>query len=270
VSAREPVARETARCAFPADGVAVLTLDRPEAGNGVVPELVRDVTALLDDLEADLDVRALVLTGAGRVFCAGADLHAFRRHLEERLPVTHEPFNVRVLLPLTQRLTTSRLPVVAALNGAATAGGLDLAMACDIRIASSAARLGETYVRLGLAPGNGGSWFLPRLVGSGMAAELALTGDVVAAGRALEIGLVNRVVPPEELLDAAVGLAARIASRPRRAVEATKHMLRASWNQDLQGALSATYWTTSALQYTDDVREGVAAALEKREPRYNR
>jgi enoyl-CoA hydratase len=270
MSARTQVDLETAYYEFPAEGVAVLTLNRPEFANGVVPELARDLRTALDDLEADADVRALVLTGAGRQFCAGADLNALQTYLDERLHIEQEPLNARVLYPITQRLGTSRLPVVAAINGGATAGGLDLALACDIRIASSRAKMGETYVKLGLAGGNGGTWFLPRLVGSGMAAELALTGDVVDAARALEIGLVNSVVPPEELLDAAVALAAKLASRPRRAIEATKQALRGAWSQDLQTSMASGFWTAGALFYSDDLREGVAAALEKREPRYNR
>jgi enoyl-CoA hydratase len=191
-------------------------------------------------------------------------------YLRDVQPVTHEPFNARVLYPVTQRIAASRLPIVAAINGGATAGGLDFAMACDIRIASTRAKLGETYVKLGLPPGNGGAYFLPRLVGSGMAAELFLTGDVVDAARALEIGLVNRVVEPEQLIDEAVALAAKIATRPWRAVEATKQALRASWGQDLQTAITSGYWAVAALQYSDDIREGVAAAIEKRAPRYNR
>jgi enoyl-CoA hydratase len=252
-----------------ADGVVCITLNRPDRGNGVVPELARDLLAVLAEVEADFSVRALVLTGAGRQFCAGADLVEMQRYLSERLRVEQEPYNARVLHPVTQRIVASRLPVVAAINGGATAGGLDLALACDVRIASERAKLGETYVKLGLAPGNGGAWFLPRLVGTGMAAELALTGDIVDAQRALEIGLVTRVVAPEALLDEATALAAKIASRPRRAVEATKQALRTSWQTDLMGAMSSSFWTTAALQYTDDVAEGVDAALEKREPRYN-
>lgn len=253
-----------------ADGVVLLTLNRPDHGNGVVPELARDLLAALDAIEADIDSRAMVLTGAGRQFCAGADLHAMKKYLDERLRVEQEPYNARVLHPVTQRLVNLRLPVVAAINGGATAGGLDFALACDIRIASDKAKLGETYVKLGLAPGNGGSYFLPRLVGSGIAAELALTGRLVDATRALELGLVNRVVPAEELIEESVGLAAEIASRPRRAVEATKQALRASWHSDLVGSMAASFWTTAALQYTDDVAEGVDAAIEKRAPEYNR
>jgi enoyl-CoA hydratase/carnithine racemase len=252
-----------------ADGVVMLTLNRPDSGNGVVPELMRDMLEALNRLEADFSTRAIVLTGAGRQFCAGADLVEMRQYLDQRLRVDQEPYNARVLHPLTQRIVTSRIPFVAAINGGATAGGLDLALACDLRIASERAKLGETYVALGLAVGNGGSWFLPRLVGSGLAAELALTGDVVDAARALEIGLVNRVVPAEQLLGEVTELAAKIASRPRRAIEATKQALRTGWQTDLVGALSTAFWTTAALQYTDDVSEGVSAFLEKRTPRYN-
>lgn len=269
MSARKRVDLDTVFYEFPAEGVSLLTLNRPDSGNGVVPELVGDLQAALDDLEGDPEVRALVLTGAGRQFCAGADLEAMQAYLRDVQPVTHEPFNARVLYPVTQRLVASRLPIVAAVNGAATAGGLDFAMACDIRIASTRAKLGETYIKLGLPPGNGGAYFLPRLVGSGMAAELFLTGDVVDAARALEIGLVNRVVEPEDLIEEAVALAARIARNPRRAAEATKQALRASWGQDLQTAITSGFWAVAALQHTEDVREGVAAFLEKREPRYN-
>jgi enoyl-CoA hydratase len=251
------------------DGVVVLTLNRPDRGNGVVPELARDLLAALTELERDHDVRCLVLTGAGRQFCAGADLKAMREHLDQVLPVTGEPYNARVLFPVTQRLTASRLPVVAAINGGATAGGLDLALACDLRVASIQARLGETYINLGLPPGNGGAWFLPRLVGSGLAAELALTGDIVDATRALEMGLVNRVVEPTELIPTAVALATKIAAKAWRAVEATKQALRSSWQNDLATAMTSSYWSVAALYHSRDLSEGVDAFLQRRPPVFN-
>jgi enoyl-CoA hydratase/carnithine racemase len=252
-----------------ADGVVRLTLNRPEHGNGVVPEMARDLLLVLSELEFDRDVRVLILTGAGRQFCAGADLGAFQRYLAEQHGAAQEPYNARVLSPVTQRLTSCRFPVIAAINGGATAGGLDLALACDIRIAATSAKMGETYIRLGLNPGNGGTYFLPRLVGSGMAAELALTGDVIDAERALQIGLVNRVVAPESLGEVALELASRIAAYPRLALEATKQQLRHSWHTDLAGAMSASFWAVAALHYSDDLREGVTAAREKRAPRFN-
>lgn len=249
--------------------VVVLTLNRPDRGNGVVPELARDLLDVLTMLEGDTSVRAIVLTGAGRQFSAGADLKAMRAYLDECHRVEHEPYNARVLFPVTQRLVASRLPIIAAINGGATAGGLDLALACDLRVCSTLAKLGETYINLGLPPGNGGTYFLPRLVGSGMAAELALTGDIIDAARALEIGLVNKVVEPDELLPTAIGLAAKIAAKPWRAVEATKQALRSSWQVDLSTSMAQSYWAVAALHYAPDLSEGVDAFLQKRDPRFN-
>lgn len=250
-----------------ADGVVLITLNRPEHGNGVVPQLARDFMELLAALEQDDTLRVMVLTGAGEQFCAGADLHAFQRYIEDELAETEEPYNARLLFPITQKIVHCRLPAIAAINGGATAGGLDLALACDIRIASQRAKLGETYIKLGLNPGNGGSYFLPRLVGSGIAAELALTGDVINAERALELGLVNRVVPHDELIAEAVTLAERIARNPKLAIEATKQQLRNSWHMDLNSVMNASFWSVAALTRTRDLKEGIDAALEKRSPR---
>jgi enoyl-CoA hydratase len=259
----------TVECAVVADGVALVTLNRPERGNGVVPELAADLMAAWDRLEAD-STRAVVLTGAGKQFSAGADIKAMAEYFRDVYPRTQEPYNARVLYPVVRRIYGGPLPVIAAVNGAATAGGLDLALACDIRVASNRARLGETYVRMGLPVGTGGTWHLPRLVGPGLAAELALTGELVDADRALAIGLVNRVVAPEELLDVSVGIASTIASRPRKAVEATRQALRASWHVSFDGALDTAYWAVSTAQAGPDVAEGIAAFLDKREPRFNR
>jgi enoyl-CoA hydratase len=265
----ERVEEETLFWERVADGVVLLTLNRPDRGNGVVPELARDLLATLTALEQDHSVRAVVLTGAGKQFCAGADLKAMRRYIDEQMPVTHEPYNARVLFPVTQRLAASRLPLIAAINGGATAGGLDFALACDLRIASELAKLGETYINLGLPLGNGGAYFLPRLLGSGLAAELALTGEVINAARALEIGLVNRVVPADELIDTSVGLAERIAGKSWRAVEATKQALRSSWHVDLATSMNNSYWSVAALHYGPDLSEGINAFLERRDPKFN-
>jgi len=252
-----------------ADGVAMLTLNRPDRGNGVVPEMARDILDALTTLEQDRSVRVLVLTGAGAQFCAGADLVEFQRYIAEQIPIDHEPYNARVLWPVTQRLVGCRLPIIAAINGGATAGGLDLALACDMRIASTRAKMGETYIKLGLNPGNGGTYFLPRLVGSGLAAELAFTGDILDAERALEIGLVNRVVEPDKLLTETTELAARIAAYPRLALEATKQQLRQSWHLDLISSMNLSFWGAATMSHTEDLKEGIAAAREKRPPRFN-
>jgi enoyl-CoA hydratase len=247
-----------------ADGVVVLTMNRPDNANGVVPELARDMLDALTALERDRTVRCVVLTGAGKQFSAGADLGGMKQHLEERLHIENEPYNARSIFPVTLKIATCRMPVIAAVNGGATAGGFDLALACDIRLASSRAKFGETYVKIGMVPGNGGTYFLPRLVGPGLAAELALTGDLVDAARALEIGLVNRVVEPEELLPESIALASNIAAKPWRALEATKQALRQSWHMDLPTTFNTSFWAVAALTYTADVREGVDAFLEKR------
>jgi enoyl-CoA hydratase len=252
------------------DGVVVLTLNRPDRGNGVVPELARDLVDALTLFEDDTSVRCLVITGAGRQFSAGADLKAMKAYLDNRHGTEHEPYNARVLFPVTQRIVASRLPIIAAINGGATAGGLDLALACDLRICSTRAKLGETYINIGLPPGNGGAYFLPRLLGSGLAAELALTGEVIDATRALEIGLVNRVVEPDELLPAATELARKIAAKSRRAVEATKQALRSTWQVDLATSMAQSFWAVAALHYGPDLAEGINAFLEKREPYFNR
>jgi enoyl-CoA hydratase len=252
------------------DGVALVTMNRPDNANGVVPELGRDLLEALNRIERDRSIRVVVLTGAGRQFSAGADLGGMKRYLEERLEIENEPYNARSIFPVTLKIATCRMPVIAAVNGGATAGGFDLALACDIRIASSKAKFGETYVKIGMVPGNGGTYFLPRLVGPGLAAELALTGDVFDAARAMEIGLVNRVVEPDELIGESVALAANIAAKPWRALEATKQSLRQSWHMDLPTVFNTGFWAVAALTYTADVREGVDAFLEKRAPEFGK
>jgi enoyl-CoA hydratase len=268
VAMSERTELETAYWESVADGVVQVTMNRPDQANAVVPALARDLLECLTRLEKDRSVRVLVLTGAGRHFSGGADLHQMQRYLNERLEKEHEPYNARVLFPVTEKLVSCRMPIIAAVNGSATAGGFDLTLACDIRIASSKAKFGETYIKIGMMPGNGGTYFLPRLVGSGVAAELALTGDLVDAERALAIGLVNHVVEHEELLDRSVALAAGIAEKPWRALEATKQALRASWQMDLQSVLAMSFWSVAALTYTHDLHEGVDAFIEKRKPEF--
>jgi enoyl-CoA hydratase len=246
------------------DGVVLVTMNRPDHANGVVPELGRDLLEALTRIERDRTIRVVVLTGAGRQFSAGADLNGMKRYLEERLQIENEPYNARSIFPVTLKIATCRMPIIAAVNGGATAGGFDLALACDLRVASSRAKFGETYVKIGMVPGNGGTYFLPRLVGPGLAAELALTGDVIDAARALDIGLVNRVVEPEQLIPEAVALASNIAAKPWRTLEATKQALRQSWHMDLPTVLNTGFWAVAALTYTADVHEGVDAFLEKR------
>lgn len=261
---------ETVIFETPADGVARITLNRPKRGNAVVPEMVRDLMACFDLIDVDDNLRVLILTGAGRNFCAGADLAVMKAYVENDMARLEEPFNARILHPVTQRLAGLNLPTIAAVNGAATAGGFDLSLACDMRIAGEKSRFGESYINLGLAPGNGGAYFLPRLVGSAITAEMAFTGDLITARQAQELRIINRVVADDMLQDEALALAARIATKPRKALMATKQLLRASWQSDLSSSLNMSYWTTSTLQYSADFREGIDAAIERRSPNFNR
>jgi enoyl-CoA hydratase/carnithine racemase len=223
--------------------------------------MAKDLSDALNYFEENMDLKVLVLTGAGKQFCAGADLRAFKKYIQEELSSTHEAYNARVLFPITQRLCSFRMPVIAAVNGAATAGGLDLALACDMRIASEKAKIGETYIKLGLNPGNGGTYFMPRLIGSGLAAEMALTGDIIDANRALEIGLVNRIVPAEELITETLNLAERISRHSRLALEATKHQLRHSWHMDLSATLNLSFWGASNMTHTQELLDNIDKAI---------
>jgi enoyl-CoA hydratase len=251
-------------------GIVKVTMNRPDDANGVVQTLARDLQAAFAVLERDRFTKVVILTGAGPQFSGGADLKAMKTYLDERHEVEHEPFNARVIFPVTLKIATTRLIVIAAVNGGATAGGLDLASASDFRIASTKAKFGETYIKIGMAPGNGGTYFLPRIVGPERAAEMALTGRVIDAETALDFGLVGRVVEPDELIQASLELARRIADKPWRALEATKQMLRASWHVDLPTSFNNAFWAVSALHYGPDIREGVDAFVEKRKPEFGK
>jgi enoyl-CoA hydratase len=203
----------------------------------------------------------VLLTGAGRGFCAGQDLTAVG---DAPLGDLLERYN-----PLIRKLRALPLPVVCAVNGVAAGAGANLALACDIVLAGRSASFVQAFARIGLVPDCGGTWFLPRLIGSGLAAEMALTGDVLDADTALRYGLVNRVVEPDSLLPTATEFAQKIAGKSWRAVEATKQALRASLQVDLATAMSSSYWSVSALHYHPDLSEGINAFLERRPARFN-
>jgi len=250
------------------NGVAWIALNRPEHANSVTDALSKDALTAVRAASQHTDVGCLVITGIGRHFCAGADLHELNEFLAARSPTDIEPFNLREIHPLTSAIYNFPFPVVAAVNGAATAGGLDLACACDIRIAADSARFGETYIRMGLPPANGGSLFLPQLVGRGMAAELAFTGDIIDASHALGICLVNRVVPQDQLLSATGDLAERIAGWPRSALAATKRALRHGYRQTLEDNLEEAYFMMGLLSKGEDHLEAVKAFNERRDPEF--
>jgi 2-(1,2-epoxy-1,2-dihydrophenyl)acetyl-CoA isomerase len=244
--------------------VALLTLDRPDALNALTVPLKVALLTALDRIAADRAVRAVVLTGAGRAFCAGQDLA--ERAQPDAAPLDaelRERYN-----PIVRALRSMGQPVIAAVNGVAAGAGASLAFACDLRIAAADARFVLAFGRIGLVPDSGATWFLPRLVGSARAAELALVGDPVSADEALRVGLVHRVVPGESLMAEARALADRLAASAPAALAMTKAALERSWSLDLDAALDEEARIQGIAGASADHAEGLAAFREKRPPRF--
>lgn len=239
--------------------VLTLTLNRPEKLNSITDPMLVALRGALTGEAADPAVRAVVLTGAGRAFCAGQDLQAFSGRVQEHLD--------RLYHPVLKAIVGLDKPVVAALNGVVAGAGLSLALACDLRVAGASATLVQAFVRIGLVPDSGGSWFLPRLVGLGRALEMSLLGDDVPAAEALRIGLVERVVADADVLPAARELAARLAAGPR-SVSLIKRLLRSSMSSRLDEQLDLEARLQAEATATRDAVEGVTAFREKRPPRF--
>ncbi|WP_317443938.1 enoyl-CoA hydratase/isomerase family protein [Streptomyces collinus] len=246
------------------DGVSYVTLDRPEALNALTPALRDRLIELLAGASADPDVRAVVLTGTGRGFCAGADLSGGAGG-GERVPGDV----ARTLRLGAQRLVAAVLdcekPVIAAVNGTAAGLGAHLAFACDLVLAAESARFIEVFVRRGLVPDGGGAYLLPRLIGPQRARELMFFGDAVPAADAQRLGLVNRVVPDGELQKTARQWAARLAAGPTRALALTKQLVNASLDGDRAGAFAAEAAAQEINMTTRDAQEGLRAFAERRE-----
>ncbi|HOZ95094.1 MAG TPA: 2-(1,2-epoxy-1,2-dihydrophenyl)acetyl-CoA isomerase PaaG [Ottowia sp.] len=244
--------------------VAILTLNRPASLNSFTRQMHRDLWAALDRLEANPAIRALVLTGAGRGFCAGADLSEFDfadgPNLQQRAdpgPVIERAFN-----PTTRRLINVRVPTVCAVNGVAAGAGASVAMACDITIAAPGASFIQAFSKIGLVPDSGGTWLLPQRVGLARAMALCLTGDKLSAQDAKAMGMIWDVA--DDALAAAKALAGRLAAMPTRALVATRHLLRGAHTHSLDEQLDLERDVQSRLGFTHDYIEGVMAFLQKR------
>ena len=248
------------------DGVLTLTLNRPERLNAISGPMLAALSAELDRANVDPEIRVVVLTGAGRGFCSGLDLKARAANEDGGGSPDLRLFDLHNTPPLV--LHRMDKPVICALNGAAAGYGMDLALGCDIRIASDQAKLGAVFVRRGVLPESGGTWYLPRLLGWAKAAEVAFMGDVLNAQRSLELGLVNRVVPHDQLMDEVVGVAARIASNAPYSVQATKRMMRLGMDETFETAVDHTYLQLRPMFGSEDFREGMAAFLERRDPSF--
>lgn len=241
--------------------LAILTLNRPEVLNALDAEVIRRLATAFAEIEADAAVRAVILTGAGeRAFAAGADIGELSA-LEG--PVAAERL-ARRGHALTLAIEQLRVPVIAAVNGFALGGGCELAMACDIRLASENAKFGQPEVNLGLIPGYGGTQRTTRLVGMGMAMYLCLSGEMIDAAEALRIGLVQRVVPLADLLGEAKKLALTIAAKAPLAVSASKRAIRDGAALGIHEALALEAVHFGTMTATNDFREGTRAFLDKR------
>lgn len=247
------------------DAIATIVLNRPERRNAFTPEMLRDCAKALEAASVDENVRVIVITGAGDAFCAGGDVGTMGTEVSA---VSLKAVYWEVMHSVPKTLVRVDKPVIAMINGDAVGGGMDMALMCDIRIASEKARLSEGYVRLGLVPGNGGAYFLPRLVSIGKALELLLTGNFIEAREAERIGIVNRVVPHERLEEETYGLAKRIASLPPLVVRMTKRLTYQSLKTDMVTALDLASSHGVIAQASEDHREAVAAFREKRQGRY--
>jgi 2-(1,2-epoxy-1,2-dihydrophenyl)acetyl-CoA isomerase len=247
-----------------ADEIATITLDRPDALNALTVTLKRELLAAFRAIASDRAVRAVVLTGAGRAFCAGQDL-------QERLEPNASPLAIELrerYNPIIRAMRGLDQPIVGAINGAAAGAGASLAFACDIRLASEHASFRLAFGRIGLVPDSGATWFLPRLVGPAKAAELALLDESLSAADAERFGLVARVVPDDALASEARIVAGRLAALAPRALELTKRALERSWSISLDSALDDEAYRQGIAGATNDHQEGIAAFLEKRAPRF--
>ncbi|MDO0933994.1 enoyl-CoA hydratase-related protein [Streptomyces sp. DG2A-72] len=245
-----------------------ITLDRPEALNAITPDLREHLIQILSDASSDPAVRAVVLTGTGRGFCAGADLRGGASGARERVAGDV----ARTLRLGAQRLISAVLdcekPVIAAVNGTAAGLGMHLALACDLVLAAESAKFIEVFVRRGLVPDGGGAYLLPRLIGPQRAKELMFFGDALTAADAERLGLVNRVVPDAELDKTAREWADRLATGPTRAIALTKQLVNASLDTDRATAFAAEAAAQEINMTTADAREGVASFVERRSPEY--
>jgi enoyl-CoA hydratase/carnithine racemase len=249
--------------------VAILTLNRPESLNALgAPGDGDAVAATCEEVNGDLDIRCVVLTGAGRAFSAGGDVKAMkaREGAFAGSGVAIRDGYRRNIHRIVRSIYGLEVPAIAAVNGAAIGLGCDVACMTDIRICADNARFGVTFLKLGLIPGDGGAWLLPRTIGMSRAAEMLFTGDVIDAQTAVAWGLVSRAVPAETLLDEAIALANRIAAQPPHALRLAKALLRQGQSASYDTIMEMSAAAQAISHLTEDHMEGVDAILEKRDP----
>ncbi|MGE4336905.1 MAG: crotonase/enoyl-CoA hydratase family protein [Pigmentiphaga sp.] len=250
------------------NGVVILTMNQPESRNVLTGNsAVDDFVKACDRIQADPSVRVAILTANGPVFSSGGNIHVMKEYIEQDVDpaLIREEYRTGIQ-QLTRALFNLEVPLIAAVNGPAIGAGCDLACMCDIRIASENAKFAESFVKMGLVAGDGGAWFLPRIVGMSRAAEMTFTGDALDAVQALACGLVSRVVTADSLMREALELAARIAANPPRAVRMSKRLLREGQCATLDGVLEMSAGFQAISHKSSDHKEAVLSFIEKRAP----
>jgi 2-(1,2-epoxy-1,2-dihydrophenyl)acetyl-CoA isomerase len=258
---------ETIKYEF-SEPVATITFNRPDALNALSLQLTRDLFGALRKAVED-GARAVVLTGEGRAFCSGGDLREMQKmwQMEGRIEAfLEEP--LKALHDVIRLIRETPVPFIAAVQGVCAGAGTNFALSCDIVFAARGASFNEAFVKIGLSPDCGGSFFLPRAVGEKLAAEIMMTGETISAERALEIGMINRVVEAEELMAAASAMALRLAQGPTAAIGRVKKMMNATYSNDLETQLELEHRLQIESGRANDFREGVQAFFEKRPPRF--
>jgi len=253
------------------DGIATITLNRPERLNAFSPQMLDEWQAALQDAHLDHDVKVVILTGAGRGFCTGADVGAGAAAalMDRERPLVENRNFLRDSVQRIPRLASLlEKPYIAAVNGPAVGAGMDMASICDIRFAADTARFGMTYVRMGLVPGDGGCYYLPRIVGFARALDLIWTGRLFDAQEALAMGYVSTVVPGDQLMDHTREYALKLARGPAVAIQQAKRLLYRSLELNADSALDLAQQAMFICQTTEDAREGPRAFMEKREPQF--
>lgn len=249
-------------------GVATLTWNRPDRSNAFDDEMTTETLEALKQIERDAAIRAIIVTGAGKNFCAGQDLAAFVERRQAADAGTVREHLLRGYNRIVTKIRTIEKPFIAAVNGAAAGAGLGVCCACDLRLVSENAKFRMAFIGIGLAPDSGTSFLLPRLIGYGRALEMAMTNELMDAQEALATGLANKVLPPEELMDATMTLAKNLANAPTRGIGLTKRAFNRAMVTDLEGALDYEAYVQNIAIETQDHQEGVNAFLEKRTPTY--
>jgi len=247
------------------DHILTITLNRPDRLNAISGPMLSALSSTLQKANIDPEVRVVILTGAGRGFCSGLDL---KDQMQGNGVGSrgYQLFDLHNSPPLV--INRMDKPMIAALNGAAAGYGMDMALGCDIRIASEHAKLGAVFAKRGVLPESGGCWYLPRLIGWARAAEVAFLGDVLDAQRSLELGLVNRVVPHDQLMPETMKIARQIANNAPLSVQATKRMMRLGMEETFEAAVDHIFLQLLPLFQSEDFKEGLAAFAERREPNF--